>query len=256
MTSAMLAASVVSTSYFESMGATPIAGTLFPDAAPPKNCRVAVINDQAAELYFAGDPIGAAVIDPSGRRTTIVGVVPSIDIRATGRQTRPSIYVPFAQNSLPRMTVVMAAPHASRELLLAAKRRLSAVPGGSPPPVVRTLEEELSRTALVSERISTTLASASALMAVTLCALGMYSAMADAVRQRRREFGLRIALGAPRRHLIKEVMREGLGLAAKGAFIGWIWIVAPVGLAMVVAAASVIPSWRAVRINPLMVMGE
>jgi hypothetical protein len=115
------------------MGAKPIAGTLFPDGASPKSCRGAVINDQAAELHFAGDPIGAAVIDPSSRRTTIVGVVPSIDTRTTGRQSRPSIYVPFAQNPLPRMTAVMAAPHASRELLLAAKRRLSAVPGASPP---------------------------------------------------------------------------------------------------------------------------
>jgi putative ABC transport system permease protein len=143
---------------------------------------------------------------------------------------------------------------------------------------VRTLEEQLSRTALTPERISTTLVSASALMAVALCALGMYSAMADAVRRRRRELGLRIALGAPRRHLIKEVMGEGLGLAAKGAFVGliasalvsrwiiqitpnadrplWIWIVAPVGLAIIVAAASVIPSWQAVRIDPLMVMRE
>ena len=99
------------------------------------------------------------------------------------------------------------------------RRRLDDVPGGRRP-VVTTLDAHLSRTALASERIATMLVGASAATALTLGVLGMYGAMADAARQRRREIALRIALGAQGWRVIRQVLAEGLRLAGAGTVAG------------------------------------
>src|SRR5262249_42114643 len=75
---------VVSPAYFAAMGLVPIAGTVFGDELSP-GCRVGVINQEAAERYFGGNAVGAAVIDATGRRTEIIGVVRSAPLRSTQR---------------------------------------------------------------------------------------------------------------------------------------------------------------------------
>ena len=85
----MLDANVVSRSYFDAMGLTPMAGSVFPDDPEPERCRVGVINQEAAELYFGGNAVGGAVIDRAGRRTEIVGVVHSQQLRTAQRRVEP-----------------------------------------------------------------------------------------------------------------------------------------------------------------------
>ena len=79
-------------------------GRNFTDTADPR--RVAIVNEQAADLYFNGDAVGAAIIDRLGRRTGIIGVVGSAELRAAARAVPPTVYLPMEQDFLFRMTLV------------------------------------------------------------------------------------------------------------------------------------------------------
>jgi predicted permease len=276
---AVLEANVVSPGYFDAMGFSPMAGRIFSSDPAAGGCRVGVINQEANERYFGGNAVGGAVIDGAGQRTEIVGVVHSALLRASQRRAEPTIYFPMDQDFLPLMTLILGAREANEATLTSIRTTLNTVPGGRSPAVVRTLEQHLSRTALAPERIAMVLVSASAAMALALGVLGLYGAMNDAARQRRREFGIRIALGAKGWRLIREVLAEGVRLAAAGSVAGllgsllvarwlaritpgagplpiWVWLAAPLALLGAVAIASVLPSRRALATDPLTIMRD
>jgi putative ABC transport system permease protein len=239
-----------------------------------------VVNQEAADLYFNGNAVGRTVIDDSGRRAEIMGVVRSAPLGTFERRVEPAIYFPMAQDFLPYMTLILGAPDVSAPLLADLDRRITAVPGRGPSPVVvKTLDTYLSQTALAPLRIATMIIGASASVALILSVFGLFGALSDAVRQRRREFAVRIALGAQRRHVISQVLQEGLRLAAAGAVAGtfgslllartlagiipgnsspviWVWMAAPLLLAVSVTLASVLPARRALIVNPLTIMRD
>jgi ABC-type antimicrobial peptide transport system permease subunit len=165
-------------------------------------------------------------------------------------------------------------------LLADLRRRLEEVPGHGPSPVlVRTFEAYLNQTSLAPLRIATLLLGVSATMALLLSVLGLFGALSDDARQRRRELAIRIALGAPRWRVIGQVLGEGLRLACVGTLAGmlmslalsrwmsgitpgsgspalWVWLGAPLALAGVVTVASVLPARRAFMTNPLTIMHD
>lgn len=276
---AVLDANVVSPGYFSAMGIRPIAGTVFPDEPPPRGCRIGMINQEAAERYFGGHAVGGAVIDTAGRRTEIIGVVQSPLLRASQRAAEPAIYFPMAQDFRPRLTLILGAREPTDATLGSVRRGLEAVPGGTGRVEVTTLDAHLSRTALAPERIASVLVGASAAMALTLGVLGLYGAMMEAARQRRREIALRIALGASGWRIISQVLAEGTRLAAAGIVAGtlgsmmvarWlaritstagvitvsVWLAAPLILMAAVVVASVGPARRALTANPLAIMRD
>jgi hypothetical protein len=279
-TRAVLDTNVVSASYFETMGLKTIAGTIFSDGPASGACRVGVVNDEAAELYFDGDAVGGAVIDSIGRRTEIAGVVQSARLRASQRRPEPTLYIPMLQEFLPRMTLILQAGETNESMLTELGRRLDAVPGGIQGGArVTTLEAHLGRTALSSERIALVLVSAAAAIGLALGLIGLYGAMAEAVRLRRRELAVRIALGAPRWRVIRGVLSEAARFAFAGAAAGVLaslllesrlaqaapgagsasastWLAGPLLLLVVAAVASVIPARRALGVDPLAVMRE
>jgi ABC-type antimicrobial peptide transport system permease subunit len=137
-----------------------------------------------------------------------------------------------------------------------------------------TLEAQVSRTALAPERIAAMLVGASAATALALGVLGISGALADFIRHRRREIALRIVLGAQRWRVMLQVVREGLRLTGLGVIVAalgsvpvarwlahitpeagsapvWIWLAAPLVLALAVTIASVLPVGRALAVNPL-----
>jgi len=167
---------------------------------------------------------------------------------------------------------------ASDTVLADLHRRLEAVPGRGPAPVVvRTLDAHLSRTALAPLRIATTLVSASAATAVLLGVVGLYGAMTDSARRRRREIAVRVALGAPGWRVIRHITTDGARLAAAGTVAGllgsvlmaralahivptngliggWVWLAAPLVLIAAVAVASVLPTRRALAVDPIAII--
>ena len=277
---AILDTNVVSPGYFDAVGVTASAGRIFPSFLEPLGCRVGVVNQEAADLYFGGDAVGGAILDSTGHRTTIVGIVPSPQLRTSQRRADPAVYYPMAQNFVPRMTMLIGARTVDAALVASVKRRLILVPGGDTSGLmVMTLDDYLSRTALASERIATLLVGTCATMAMALCLAGVYGAMSDSVRRRQREIAMRIALGAQGRRVVGQVLWEGLQLAGAGAAAGiaaslfvsrwiaavaptsalppiWVWLAAPAVLAAIVAAASVLPARRALSVDPLVIMRD
>jgi ABC-type antimicrobial peptide transport system permease subunit len=201
--------------------------------------------------------------------------VRSVPLRTFQRRIEPSIYFPMAQDFLRGMTLILATREVSEALLTDLHRRLEAVPGRGPAPVVvRTLESHLSRTALAPSRIATTLIGALAATALALSVLGLYGVMTDSVRRRRRDIAVRIALGAPAWQVIRQVVSDGARLAAAGTVAGmlasiflarwlartppygdraaaWTWLAAPVVLITAVLLAGVLPARRALTLDPI-----
>ena len=199
---------IVSPNYFEFMGLPIAKGREFD--ATPGACRVAVVNEQAEALYFNGDAAGGAVIDARGRRTSIVGVVGSNQLRASQRPVQPAIYFPMEQDFLFRMTMIAETGGVTAGVLRQLHRRLEMIPGGREDKiVVKTLDDHLSRTAYAPERIATVLVGASAAIALVLGGLGLYGVDGEAARRRRREFAVRLALGAHGWRVVRQLMAEG-----------------------------------------------
>ena len=266
---------VVSSAYFNAMGLTLIAGQQFTDRRVSEDCRVGVVNQEAAHLYFGDKPIRAAVIDDRGVRTTIVGVVRSSPLGIFERRAEPAIYFPMWQDSLPRMTLIAGARRIKAPMLADLRRHIESVPGhGTAPVVIRMLSTHLAQTALAPLRIAVVIMGASAATALILSILGLFGALNDAARERRRELAIRITLGAQRWHVVCRVLKEGGQLAGAGILIGtlgslllsrwwigvtpranppsvWIWLSAPLVLAFAVLIASVLPARRASMVTPL-----
>ena len=216
-----LDSNVVSPSYFAVMGWPAVAGQLFPEDQKPHGCRVGVVNQEAADLYFNGNAVGRTVIDGAGRRTEIIGVVHSAPLGTFERRVEPTIYFPMAQDFLPYMTLTLSAREVNEPLLAELRGTIEPVPGRGPAPVIlKTLDTYLNQTALAPLRIASMTIGASATIALLLSILGLFGALSDTIRQRRREFAVRILLGAQRRHMMWQVLREGGRLASAGALAG------------------------------------
>jgi len=275
LASVELDVNVVSPGYFDAVGMKLIGGRIFDDHAGSGPCRVGMVNEEASELYFGGKAIGAAVIDTLGRRTEIVGVVHSEPLGTFQQRPGPALYLPMWQDSLPRMTMVVQVADVSSPRLVDFQRAIESVPGRGPsPPVVKTLEVYLTQTSLAPLRIATTILGASAALGLLLSVLGLFGALSDAARQRRRELALRIALGAQRWRVIWQVLGEAGRLACAGTVAGmlgslllsrwmtgitgragspglWVWLAAPLLLAGVVVIAGVLPARRALMVDPV-----
>jgi putative ABC transport system permease protein len=275
---AMLDFKVVSSDYFTLMGLPLRAGTLFTHGASADFCRVGVINEEAAQLYFGGNAVGAAVIDSAGRRTTIVGVVQDARLRATERKAEASIYVPMEQVFLPRMHMILGSVDASIDLQQVVRRRLGAIDGGKPDAIVVTsLEDRLRRTALAAERIAGLLLGTASINALAIGILGLQRVIADDVLARRREIAVRAALGAQQWRLIMMVVLRGTRFAGAAALFGivealllarWMrsvtgfagsptgsaWFAGPMVLLFGALVASVLPARRILGVAPLTAM--
>jgi ABC-type antimicrobial peptide transport system permease subunit len=273
---ALLDTRAVSHNYFSSMGLSLRAGTLF-DAVPSgRFCRVAVINQQAADTYFAGNAVGGAVIDGSGIRTAIVGVVEDPPVRTTQRRPEPSMYLPMEQEFSPKMHLILGSEDASADLQALVLQRVLAIDGGrSDSTSVMSLDERLRATALAAERIAALLFSAASASALAIGILGLYRVLTDDVLVRQREIAVRSAVGAQRWRLIAMVAAHGARLLAIGAALGtlaallltrWLgvglgeesgpmpWLAGPGLLAIAGLAASVLPARRILAVDPLVAM--
>jgi putative ABC transport system permease protein len=278
---------VVSNEYFDLAGAALVAGTSPAEADGASGCRRGVVSEEAAQLYFGGDAVGGAAIDAAGVRTEIVGVARSSPLRGTARAAQPALFLPVAQDFslLPvtreltsRATMLVRTSGAADDAVEDLQRRLEAVTGGGAPPVLTTLGAHLIRTGFAADRIALLLVSVSAAIGLTLGMFGLYGAMSEAGRRRRREFAVRVALGARGAHLVAQVLGDGLRLAAAGLAVGmlaalpvkhwmgvmtrdaalppWIWVATPLVLLLAVAIASIVPARRAVAVNPLGIMRD
>jgi putative ABC transport system permease protein len=219
---------VVSPEYFKTLGIRFSRGRAFTDADRAGGMPVAVVNETFVQRYLSGvDPLNEQVIieipaveqlRPRIERQ-IVGVY--ADVRNGGPQNEvvPSIDLPFWQVPWPRTTIAVRTagePMAVRQSIAAVIQTMDPdLPMGD----VRTMEQIVSDS-IAADRFNTVLFGSFAVVALMLATVGIYGVMAFAVAQQTHEIGLRMALGAGRRRVVAQVIREGMTTSLIGVAIG------------------------------------
>jgi len=211
----------VTPDYFRTIRIPLLRGRAFTSLDRASAPMVAIIDERLAKLFGGADPVGRRVRIPieGAPWGTIVGVVGHIRHERVDEDTRPQIYFPFEQRTQDRMALVVRTrtdPAAIGSTLAAAIRAVD------PEQAIydaRTLAAVVARS--VQHRwLQTALLGTFAVVAVFLASIGIYGVIAHAVGQRRREFGIRLALGARRSEIVTLVLRHGAVLFVIGAAVG------------------------------------
>jgi ABC-type antimicrobial peptide transport system permease subunit len=203
----------VSSSYLQAFGLSLISGHWFQDREQFSDvCRpVAVINQEAADLYFGGKPLGAGIIDQDDNQTEIIGVIRSQDLGIFQQHAEPAVFFPMWQEYPLRMTLILRASHLSDRDVAELRREIKSVPGDdTASPGITTLDTQLARSAFAPLRIATLIALASALAALTVSMIGVFSIQSHVDRERRKVLALHLAFGAQGwRILLKSLIDSG-----------------------------------------------
>ena len=244
--------------------------------APP----VAMVNESFARSVFPGkDALGQWFLPGrDGTPHQIVGIAG--DTRQFGLDTpaEPEFYLPQDQDPWPFLSVVVRTRGEPRSLLPALERAVWSLAPAMPLTDVRTMDE-MQAASLAPRRWNALVLAAFALVALALAAVGTYSVMAHLVGERRREMGIRLALGASPAGLLGSTLTQGLRLAIAGTVLGSLGAVGAAGalrklffgvgaadpltfvaVALLVAAsvvlASLLPARRAATVDPMQALRE
>jgi putative ABC transport system permease protein len=208
--------------YFQTMGIPLLKGRDFTERDTTEAPAVLIINEAMARLHFANeDPIGKSMIvgygDPIPRE--IIGIVGDVKHAGLANDSRAETYSPISQTPFPFITLVVRSTADTASLLTAIRREVQAVDKDQPLANVRTMSERISNT-IAQPRFYTLLLSIFAIVALLLAAVGIYGVISYSVTQRTREIGIRMALGANQRNIVKLVVGQGMMPAITGVAIG------------------------------------
>jgi putative ABC transport system permease protein len=263
--------------YMEALSIPLKAGRFFTAQDTGSGARVAIVSETAARRYWPGEnPVGKQirvhVNEPSRMPREIVGVVGDVRTRGMEIDPVPVIYTPHTQYGPESMTMVVRGSGDAAALLPDLKSALGTLAPGVAIGRARSMDDLVSAS-VAQPRFRTLLLTIFAAVSLILAAVGLYGVVAFSVSQRRAELGLRIALGADPRRVLRLVLREGMTPVAIGILIGLggaalvarvmktlLFGVDPFDpltfaavaavLACVGAAACYIPARRATRVDP------
>jgi predicted permease len=222
---------IVTPGYFQSFGLKLLRGRDFTAADRQATLPVAVISESMARHFFgSGDPIGRTfVLSPSRETTTVVGVVQDARHEELRLET-PSrmVYMPLSQikagpdggaNVPNRLTLSLRTTDDPVTIASNIRSEAKSVSKDAVVLYLRTMEQQIDAT-LIPERLLTTLSRWFAGIALLLACVGLYGVMAYNVSRRRREIGVRMALGALPSAILSRVLREALIVSGIGVAIG------------------------------------
>ena len=273
---------IVSPGYFETLGATLVAGRTFTDQDHADATLVTIVNETFARAAWPDqDPLGRRVRFGGAQSRapwlTVIGVVRDLrrsdDVR---RAVRPEVYMCTLQNP-PRSQMLLVRTAIDPNAIVASVRReVQAINPQLPLFAVGTLEGQISET-LTTPRFRAVLLAGFAVIALLLATIGIYGVTAHAVGQRTHEVGIRMALGAARRDVLGLILVQHLKPALVGVTAGVVgavilsqslrtlvygirptdpltFIAMGVVLIAVTVVACLIPARRATRVDPLVAL--
>ena len=270
---------VVSPTYATALGIRLIRGRVFADSDNEQAPRVAMINRSTADRFFAeSDPVGRRIVmgrlEPGSNPSwiTIVGVLADTRLYGLDNPSRLEIYLPLRQAVPTASTLILRSPSDEPKLLPTVRALVASIDPDLPFSDVATMKE-LVDASMSTRRVTFVLLGLFSVLALTLAGIGIYGVMSYSVAQRTNEFGIRAALGARPRDVVKTIVAQGLAIAALGIVVGVAvalgvtrlmstllfgvsavdpatFLVVCLGVAFLAALACAIPAWRASRVNP------
>jgi len=275
----------VSPQYFETMGIRLLRGRLFTTADTPESAPVVVINETLARRIWPNeDPIGKRLKfgfpedqdEESKPWREVVGVVNDVKMNGVGQATTLQTYLPYAQLPTQSLGLIVRAERNPAALASAVEQAIHAIDKDLPVYSIFTMDQLLGN-ALAQRRLTLVLLASLAALALLLAAVGIYGVIAYSVRQRTHELGLRMALGAQARDVLKLILKQGvkltligigLGLLAAFALTRWMesllfgvpptdaltFAAIAIALLLVALVACWIPARRATKVDPMIAL--
>jgi putative ABC transport system permease protein len=279
---------MVTPDYFKTLSIELIEGRLFADQDLDDAPHVAVVDEtMAATLWPGQNPLGKRLAiefqrrdfqDPGPLYREVVGVVRHVRHYRLDRDSRVEVYIPQSQphamtTSAPALWGTVRTSGDPSLLAGPIRQLVQEIDADQPIYAVQPMSEGVASHWAQSQMLSRILA-AFALAALLLASIGLYGVIADSVTRRTQEFGVRLALGAGRERVLRMVLRQGVLLALFGVLVGGaaafaltrllasqLYQVAPrdpalfavvaAFLLVLAAAATLIPAWRATRVEPM-----
>jgi putative ABC transport system permease protein len=214
----------VQPNYFQTMGMQLLMGRTFTAQDGRDSPRVAIVNETFVKRYFPNDdPVGKRFTfgrpGPNTRWTTIVGVVRDTKRQGLDQPVRIESWMPIAQRPAGSMEVVLRTTGDPLALSNAVREAVWSLDRNLPIPTIQTVEHILSQR-VAQQRLNMLLLVLFASIALILAAVGIYGVMSYAVTQRTNEIGIRMALGAQARDVLRMVIWRGMALALIGVALG------------------------------------
>jgi putative ABC transport system permease protein len=274
--------------YFQSLSVPLLRGRLFTPDDRAGTMPVVIVSEGLAKRYWAGeDPIGKRIKwgPPESKSPwmTVVGVVGNVKHRPLDTPTQPHTYQPLSQLNDSAVESIARVLHLTVQckgnpagLADVLRRQVQALDPAVPLTTVRTMDEVLA-SSISPRRFTTLLMSTFAAVALLLASIGLYGLIAYSVRQRTHEFGIRMALGAEKREVLRMVIGQGFRLALIGLAIGLVgaftltrfltsqlygvtptdpltFITVSLILIAVALLACYIPAQRAAKVDPMVAL--
>ena len=267
---------VVAGDYFGALQVPLLAGRAF-RPSDAEGTEVVIVNQTLAERFWPGDnPVGKTLRlgSSTAAEAEIVGVAADVKVRSLGEEPRNYLYVPLSRNYEPQMTVLVRHQDGAGTQAAAALRHAIRELDRDLPVASEYAVADYIGVSLLPQRIASAVTAFAGLVGLLLVGIGVYGITAFAVAQRTREMGVRRALGADRRDVLRLVVGEGMRLAAVGVVVGWLlslgvgrlltgmlpgvspadpWVfgLVPIFLLAVVTAGCLGPALRAARVDPM-----
>src|SRR6202011_5776632 len=274
----------VSSDYFKVLKTPLLRGRFFIESDNADAPLVVITNDALAKKYWPGEEaLGIRITfsdprKPDVKWLTIVGIVRSIRHRGLDVDPAPEYYVPLAQGPWHAMVLTVRSAQDPRSLASAIRREIQSIDPDQPIANVRTLEA-VTAESVAPRRMSVVLLGAFAGIALLLAGVGILGVISYLVVQRTHEIGVRMALGAQRRDVLRLVVGHALKLVGIGTVIGLVlallstrtlsallysvgafdattFVFVTITLAAVALLASYIPALRATRADPMIALSH
>jgi putative ABC transport system permease protein len=281
--------------YFEAMRIPLLRGRYFDRRDTASSPPVVIVDERLARRFWPGrDAVGQRLLRPANptgvldlmrlgpdtRSYTVIGVVANVQVTGLTPKDPPvgAYYFPYAQQPARAIVVAVRSAQPPETIIAPLRSALASIDRELPLYDVRTMEERLDRS-LVQRRMPMVIAMAFGSVALFLAAIGVYGVLAAQVTERRREIGIRMALGSSTSDVFRLVLRDGasmtlLGIVAGFAgtagmarlMVGLLYGVRPTdpvvvaGVALLLATVALVATWlparRAARVNPAAVLNE
>jgi predicted permease len=270
--------SEISPEYFKTMGIPLVRGENFDSTVREDSPRVTIINETAAKQIWPNE-------DPIGRRfkffkdtdfTKVIGIARDSKYNTLGEEARPYMYMPLIQTTETAVTIFFRTQGDPRSAMSTVRTEIQAMDRNLPITNVWPIGEVISQS-LWASSFGASLLTVFAMIAMALCAVGIYGVVGYSVGQRIREFGIRLALGAQPSDVLMMVLKQSAVIMGAGLFAGLVAAfllarlivtflygvntnspLAFLAMALVLAAvgvfASYIPARRAARVDPMVAL--